>query len=270
MPKACRFCGTTAPLTREHVWPRWLAPYIPPGSDGITERWDSVTGKRDRFPAAPLQATVKSFCASCNNGWMGSVEADAEPLIGPMVQGHAAVLDSAEQCAIANWVAVKALVAVQTSAGTQPIPDDHYARVFNAKGAPENTMRVWVGYRTNLTRRDQPNWQPYFSSHFMPLANAIPGPRGPLIEQYLSTGHPINAMSFQVGHFYTLAVYHDWPGLQLRARPDSMAANSLTLVTPASTSIQWPPSVPVDLLGDPHAVTRHLELAPPATPVDGP
>jgi hypothetical protein len=83
----------------------------------------------------------------CNSGWMGDIEGTARNIVGPMAQGLPTTLDVAAQRAVANWVAVKGLVAVLTSPVEQPIPDYHYRRVWAAQGAPTNTMLVWVGRR---------------------------------------------------------------------------------------------------------------------------
>lgn len=172
---------------------------------------------------------------------------------------------------VANWVALKGLVAVHTSNVEQPIPEPHYRRVHAFEGAPPNTMRVWIGRRWNLTDPNRPSRAQLFESHFMPVTNVFPGfPLPPDLERYRSEGGVFNATVFRVGHFFALALQHDWPGLRARPKLGSAAADALLPIWPAGRTIQWPPPRPVEDLGDPHKVTRFLQLAPPLAPVSGP
>jgi hypothetical protein len=83
MARSCVFCGGT-PLTREHVFPRWLARVLPAqdrwrgqdlavvGGESITSSDLPVTTRRmgEPFP----DSTVARVCARCNNGWMNDLE----------------------------------------------------------------------------------------------------------------------------------------------------------------------------------------------------
>ncbi|MBM0228216.1 hypothetical protein [Micromonospora sp. ATA51] len=272
MPNACRFCGATnRQITNEHIWPDWLRDYLPAvRQPGHSERWSSAAG-RDRWRQPILTAKVRVVCDGCNNGWMSQLEEAAKPIVGPMVVGQAVELDATAQQIVANWVALKGLVAVHTSNVEQPIPEPHYRRVHAFEGAPPNTMRVWIGRRWNLTDPNRPSRAQLFESHFMPVTNVFPGfPLPPDLERYRSEGGVFNATVFRVGHFFALALQHDWPGLRARPKLGSAAADALLPIWPAGRTIQWPPPRPVEDLGDPHKVTRFLQLAPPLAPVSGP
>jgi hypothetical protein len=97
VPNACRFCGATdRKITKEHVWPEWLADFLPrPRSLAHAERWSS-TSRRQAFRQPFLSATVKAFCDECNNGWVAELEAVAKPIIG-------FVRLSAGQCSRQMW-----------------------------------------------------------------------------------------------------------------------------------------------------------------------
>lgn len=272
MTNPCWFCGgTDRKITKEHVWPQWLADFLPgKGTVNHAERWSSDVG-RQRFPQPFLSATVRKFCDGCNNGWMGGVEGTAKDIVGPMAQGIPTTLDAAAQRAVANWVAVKGLVAALTSQDEQPIPDYHYRRVWAAQGAPAHTMLVWVGQRRNLAHPVRPGQALLFDSHFMPVTDVFPQfPVPPDLERYRSEGGVFNGTIFQVGHFFALALQHDWPGLRGRAKPDSEAADAFLPVWPTGPAVRWPPRRPVDDLGDAHKVTRFIQMAPPLAPVEGP
>jgi hypothetical protein len=116
VPNACLFCGATdRKITKEHIWPQWLADVLRGLPRlGRVERWSSTAGgQASRQPF--LSSTVKVFCDECNNGWMSQLEAAAKPLVGPMVLDEAMDLDAAAQRIVANWIAVKGLVAAQTT-----------------------------------------------------------------------------------------------------------------------------------------------------------
>jgi hypothetical protein len=269
MPRPCRFCGAfDRQLTNEHVWPTWLRDFLPPIlGRSYGERWNSATG-RQRWQQALLASTVRVFCNGCNNGWMSQLEDAAKPVVGPMVIGQAVELDATAQEIVANWIACKSLVAVQTSGVEQPIPEYHYRRVHDFRGAPPNTMRVWIGRRWNLAHPHRPSRAQLFDFHFMPVTDVFPRfPTSPLIERYRSEGGVFHGTVLQVGHFFALALQHDWPGLRARPRPGSAAADAFVPVWPAGPTVQWPPPRPVDDLGDPHQVTRFLQIAPPSVPV---
>ena len=270
MAKHCRFCGAARRLTKEHVWPGWLAVYMPKlKQQGYAERWSSGSG-REGWRAPFLSATVREVCADCNNGWMAAVEAAAKPIVGPMVMGQAVELGAEAQTTVANWVAVKGLIAALTSKDAQPIPDYHFRRVAAAGGAPANTMRMWIGRRRDLASGTRPGHVTLLNSHFMPLTNVFRQfPAHPEIERYRAEGGVFNALVFQAGHFFALAFQHDWPGLLARPRPRTKASHALLPIWPTGSGVQWPPPRSVDELGDPHKITQFLEIAP-IVPLIGP
>jgi hypothetical protein len=215
-------------------------------------------------------ATVRKFCDVCNHGWMGGIEGMAKPIVGPMVQGTPTTLDAAAQQAVASWAVLKGLVAAQVSTTPQPIPESHYRRVHHFGGAPPNTMRVWIGRRWNLANPNRTDRAQLFDAHFMPITNAFAEDPLPAdLETYRRECGMFNATTFQVGHFFALTLQHDWPGLHARANPDTEAADALLPIWPTGPTVHWPPRGPIDELGDPHKVTRFLQMAPPVVPVYG-
>jgi len=104
---------------------------------------------------------------------MSQLESAVEPIVGPMVIGQAMNLDADAQQIVANWVALKGLVAAQTSNVAQWIPESHYWQVHHFRGAPPNTMRVWIGRRANLANPERPSTAQLFDFHLMPLTNVF-------------------------------------------------------------------------------------------------
>lgn len=269
MPNPCRFCGATnRRITNEHVWPEWLRDFLPMSSyPGHVEQWSSAAGRRQwRQPI--LTAKVRVFCDECNNGWMSQLEAAAKPIVVTLVMGQAVELDAIAQQIVANWVALKGLVAVQTSNIEQPVPEYHYRRIYHFRGVPPKTMLVWIGHRWKLANPALPSRVQLFDSHFMPVTVVFPAfPMPPNLERYRSEGGVFNGTVFQVGHFFALALQHDWPGLRARPKPDSAAADAFLRIWPSGPTVRWPPPRPVEDLGDPHKVTQFLQIALPIVPV---
>lgn len=261
VPNRCRFCGTTnRQITREHIWPAWFADYLPPlGKPGHAVRWSSDSGRQWwRQPA--LSATVRTFCDTCNSGWMSDIEAAAKPIVGPMMTGHATELNAAAQRIVANWAVVKGLVAAQVSQTEQPIPARHYDDVYSARGAPADTVRVWIGRKGNLADPISGRVT-LFGAHFMPLTHVPRGfPPLPALNEYIVRGGMLNATIFQAGHFFALTFHHDRPGLQMQPVPRSAAAHCFVSIWPTRQTTWWPPPLPIDGLGNQHHITRFFKM----------
>ena len=199
MPRSCRFCGAThRKITSEHVWPRWLADFVPPITGNVlAERWSSRSGSQE-WQAGILEATVNTFCETCNSGWMADIEGTARPILGPMVQGNRMTLDANAQRAVAHWAVLKGLVAAQVSKDEkQFIPDWHYERVRAAQGAPTNTVLVWIAQREDLVHPDRPGRVRLFDSHVMPLARSEGMDTNPVFADYIAAGRLLTGTIFQ-------------------------------------------------------------------------
>lgn len=85
MPESCAFCGSVGPLTREHVFGQWVSRT---GLDLTPMRHHAGPLNalpRDMGEQPPFRQTVKSFCASCNNGWMSNLETVAQRVLTPLI-----------------------------------------------------------------------------------------------------------------------------------------------------------------------------------------
>src|SRR5689334_17206096 len=103
MPDLCAFCGSTEPLTREHVFGQWVSKI---GLDLSSVRHGAgpLNGlPRDMGEQPPYWRTVKDFCASCNNGWMSRLEDAARRALSSLILGKPGTISTEDQPVIVMW-----------------------------------------------------------------------------------------------------------------------------------------------------------------------
>lgn len=152
MPDPCAFCGSTEPLTREHVFGQWVSK-IGLDLNPVQHRAGPLNGlPRDMGEQAPFRQTVKSFCASCNNGWMSRLEVAAQRVLTPLILGGSATITPADQAVIATWVQKTALTAMLISSKEQResgygLSPTEYTALYEHRDLvrPLDASRFWVG-----------------------------------------------------------------------------------------------------------------------------
>lgn len=123
----CIFCGKR-PLTKEHIFPKWLAPYIPKTMENYQnvktifhkDRADTAAKKR---AGNPHSWSVKCVCKKCNNEWMGTLQERVKPILLPMIKGEKVKIEKADQHVMASWVAMATMCAefrARTGSNTAP------------------------------------------------------------------------------------------------------------------------------------------------------
>ncbi len=106
--RRCVFCGGER-LTREHVWPQWIVAairqHVGPGPIRVARPGDTP------YDVPELDVAVRMVCATCNNGWMSSLETGVRPALEPMILGRLPVLlTPAMQALLARWAFKTALM----------------------------------------------------------------------------------------------------------------------------------------------------------------
>ena len=152
MARTCVFCGGT-PLTREHVFPRWLAGVLPE-----QERWRgqdlAVVGKESTTAAGLptttremgerfTDSTVSRVCASCNHGWMNDLEETSRSELTLLIKGDTTTMSIEQARSLAFWVAKTCVMAQLThpeSAATSP---SLYHLMYRDRIPPPG-MRIWA------------------------------------------------------------------------------------------------------------------------------
>lgn len=160
---SCPFCGAPGPLTREHVWPQWLRQFpayellrkqlvdnrqpefaYPALVVNQAGRLAEVRRERGRAVALP-DVTVK-VCATCNNGWMASLESDIQRSLTSWINGETLQLSPDETNRLAAWVAKTALAyALWHPRDRRPWDEAVYRRFLATKEPPTNSL-MWLGF----------------------------------------------------------------------------------------------------------------------------
>jgi hypothetical protein len=149
--QACVFCGSEGSLTREHVLSDWLSKI------GLAdEPVEHFAGPLNRISKSmgvrkPFSSTVKSVCASCNNGWMSRLETLVQPVLTPIILGESARIAPADQAAVAMWLQKTALMSLLVSSSEDRedgygLPPEEYRLLYEQSEAlqPPLPSMFWV------------------------------------------------------------------------------------------------------------------------------
>lgn len=220
MSDPCAFCGSTAPLTREHVLGQWVGKI---GLDASPVR--HVAGPLNRLgremgTRPPYQQTVKSFCAACNNGWMSKLESTAQRVLTPLILGEAGTIAVEDQGMIAMWAQKTALTAMLVSSEDDRaygygLPPSEYADLYarHHRMQPLDATQFWIGQYDGNPRSG--------SIRVTPLAVRIQGiPEPELPQAYAVTivlgrlllhGLRFTTPALQIDVTMSLGMPHLWP-----------------------------------------------------------
>lgn len=143
----CIFCQKEATLTREHVLPDWLKTLYPYETKVINE----FTGiePQKRWLSNIFQHKARIVCASCNNGWMSTLESKTKPLITQLVELKKMKLTKKEQELLGFWAQKTILMVNQAIPGGLKITTDLHEDIYlNKKASPK--VMVDLGWRMNF------------------------------------------------------------------------------------------------------------------------
>jgi hypothetical protein len=150
--RVCVFCGAS-PLTREHVFPRWLTAVLPE-----QERWRGQTtvtaiGEQVNDLDLPLasrtmgerftEATVVRVCAPCNHGWMNDLEREVRSDLTLLVEGATGLVPAKRSSSLATWVAKTCLMAEFTHPESATSTPEDY-RWLHKYRLPPPGMNIWA------------------------------------------------------------------------------------------------------------------------------
>jgi len=142
----CVFCGDIN-LTREHVFPNWMAKLFAEKTSTTTviERDGEV---QSSYVSPVFQQTLKRVCKACNNGWMSDLEAKVKPIIEPMLfrMDYSTELTQSEQDTLAFWTQKTSMILSLSTGSDYRIPESHFHELYD-KLEPIDSISVRIGWR---------------------------------------------------------------------------------------------------------------------------
>lgn len=155
----CVFCGSSGPLTKEHVIRDKFNVIF--GADRVSLTETHLVGnylgeleseRQFTYLGQRFGKSVRSVCAECNNGWMNELENDVEADLLELFHNRPIAFTLEERARLARWVAKTALVRQLTDAKEVRIDADHLYREVMGGASP---MWSWV-FAAPLERTDTP------------------------------------------------------------------------------------------------------------------
>lgn len=228
-PRICVFCPRPVSRHGEHIFPKWAHKLLPTSTHSYraTGSLGNITGKTKPRPGSPKNFTVRAVCHQCNNGWMGSLEEAAKPIILKLMKPQQPfVLTYDERKTLATWLSLKVLI-VDADHPKQPLftPEDY--KLFVETRAPLSTAifsMYWhhgsvaetVPFQRNTGGITDDNWQT-MTTHIVNFTFSWPPV---LFAAWVSRGAPAIHIS------------------ETRYRS--------TMIWPAEKIVHWPPREPIN------------------------
>lgn len=249
------FCGG-APVTAEHVWPRWIAKYLPKRKGEHFHLVESEGNERSiefRGDRVPFTTTVNCVCKTCNTGWMHELETTAEPILAPLIEGRSQTWHEWRQAVAAAW-AFKTAIMIEQAAeeNLRAIPVELRQSFRKWLRPPLLNTQIWAATYAGES--------PHFYGRSM-MRFLLTTPEGIAVPNDLTAYGcclQVGALVFRLfGH-----LVQDGP----TNVPQGEIARSLVPIWPVSPSIQWPPELAVDDDGM-EALVKSMGDVPPAAPI---
>lgn len=229
----CIFCGNR-PLTKEHIFPRWLAKILTAEVVGShvssirTQRSVAGGSSVQEWPAADVASFVaRVVCGECNSGWMSEMEAQAQSVLETMVRGEKTTLMPVNQLDLAAWTTLKSYI-VEYALGDEIVAADVDRRSLMSAGHPSAGVPVRIGA---IQRSGIPN------SITRCVYNV--GREGRREGLAACTTFALGCVVLQACH--GLGVTIDWTTTGSRPRGDHLPVNP-----PCPGDVQWPPTTVLD------------------------
>jgi hypothetical protein len=220
--RGCAFCGKSGvTLYKEHCFPDWLRKEY--GKGQMRHALETVEGRKE-WESAPFQFQTRCTCHSCQHGWMARLEERAKPFLRSMIEGYGRTLYDEGREAVATW-ATKTAMAFEGTDPYKSIPKKHWRHIAANHSPPRNTQ-VWLG------ALDGPSVTTAVAYHWHNGLEA--------------EGTNLYVATLSVGHMAVVVVgigAEDPMARELAGWP----SEALIEVWPASTPINWPPALIMDV-----------------------
>lgn len=148
--RTCIFCHKNA-STIEDAWPQWLMKRFPASSNSLmdAERGGQKLGS---WHMAKPGLPVKWLCATCNHGWMSSLENEAKPVLESILDDKLKDIGASNQSTLALWAVKTAMVLACINPRRTWFYSDDERQLMRATQSPPPRTSVWIAKCIN-----QPN-----------------------------------------------------------------------------------------------------------------
>ena len=154
-PKACEFCGSSGPMSDEHLWGKWmvesnfipvsgLKSYIVLATAGDSPFGGEPAYSLRRQSGPPTSRRHPVVCRDCNSGWMSQLEEQVKPFLGPMMQGIETRLDERAQKLLARWID-KTIMIYEFESPDAMTTSPWQREQFVERDAPSEPTHVFIG-----------------------------------------------------------------------------------------------------------------------------
>ena len=132
---------------KEHVIPLWLQQYL-----GITDdqlalivaetETNRVSNRRQLALDQHLEGRI---CASCNNGWMSTLENETAPLLKSLLSWEKDIssLDLRHRLLFARWAVKTAFMMNSASAVDRRVPAEHFRELYRSPTRLPGGICAW-------------------------------------------------------------------------------------------------------------------------------
>lgn len=206
-PKNCLFCGVKGSISKEHLWPQWLAAYLstPSSNAHVNEFYEGTAKQRpvlhrsSERQGAVTTKKIRAVCTACNNTWMSAAETGVKPIIVRLL-GGSGLITVGEASVLAYWVALKSIVGEHASEDAALTPPKE-RRLFQEKKAIPAFFRLFMA-----PHKLETNSGYYRDSTSISRAVEGPSPALPI-----GISRNVHATTFFVGKicFYVTAIRAD-------------------------------------------------------------
>jgi hypothetical protein len=166
-PGRCIFCEGVAgqdgvQMSGEHLWSDWISEkhLVPRSEDYVggaeyvefrsvfrRQQTNTIT-KFDRTrQGTAATRTIKVVCSSCNSGWMGTLETEAQPFLIPLIKGSSNFYVGTARQKITEWIVMKILVVEHLAYmghPADPIFDQATRSEFMRSRKIPDGFRIWI------------------------------------------------------------------------------------------------------------------------------
>lgn len=218
-PDRCLFCGTSADLTREHIWPDWFI-------RGVSRHGTTVTviGQTKQ-----LRDVTVNACGECNHKWMSVLENDAREVLLPMLKTQRTDIDQIQCRTLATWAVMK---AYEIDSYADNVVPSGYLHDLRIRKIPPHGTQVWIGGYTP----DGPG-HAWITYHRFP--GLAPGVLHPPVNGFVVTFTVFQVLFQVAGHFVR--------GAALLTGYEGQVDEALVELDPNRHDIRtWPPATGFD------------------------